>query len=160
MADLPSWILPTMPKRAADVLDYAARITVSLVAIWAFVEKVGKPFASWRRKRLSSDLREILRPEFDRLERLGTCADRIEVVLVRQDALFKDIDDFLTIARTNTERLDETNELLDEIFHLDRRVNTERRAHIDELLNALARRSQERQRRSGEEKVTELKKLT
>lgn len=137
---------PAVPKRVADVLDYGARLTVSLVAIWAFVEKIGKPYSTWRRRRLAEELREILKPELENLAAMKKCTDHIDLVLTRQDALFRDIDDFLVIARTNTERIDETNDLLDEIFHLDRRVNTERRVKIDELLNTLARRQQERHR--------------
>lgn len=157
----PSWLpdLPVVPKRFADLLDYGARITVSLVAIWAFVEKVAKPYSAWRRRKMSTELREILRPEFDRLERVANCTDRIEMVLTRQSELFRDIDDFITIAKTNVERVDEINLLLDEVFHLDRRVNTERRSEIDELLFELGRRQQDRRRRADEENASEPKKL-
>lgn len=132
--------------RALDVLEWGAKAALALLGMWGFLEKVAKPYTTWRRKHIATQIREALRPELDRMERLSGCADRIELVLRRQDHLFKDIDDFLVVARTNTERIDETNDLLDEVFHLDRRVNPERRAHIDSILAGLARRQQDRRR--------------
>lgn len=144
---------PEFTKRALDFAEFGAKLVVALGAMWAFVVKIVKPYSDWRKQRLAAELREILKPELDRLERLGACADRIEIVLERQSAMFNDIDDFMLIARTNTERIDETNDLLDEVFHLDRRVNADRRKVIDTILADLAHRQQNR-RRHAEDDVT------
>jgi hypothetical protein len=147
---------PDFQKRAIDFADYAARLAAAAIAVWGLSEKVVKPFTEWRRRMteerkraLAIEMREILKPELDRLATLGQCADRIELVLKRQGVLFEDIDDFLEIATNSRDRLDETNELLDEVFHLERRVNSERRAHIDMLLVSLARRQSDRRREAS-----------
>jgi hypothetical protein len=140
-----------------DVLEWGGKAAVSLASIWGFVALIAKPFMEWRKRRdgerrreLAVEIHDILKPELERLEKVGLCADRIEMVLQRQSALFSDIDDFLSIAHTNVERLDEMNDLLDAVgFSTDRRVDDEQRAHVAHLLSTL--RDRQRARRRGDD---------
>jgi hypothetical protein len=142
------------PDRGAALLDFIARVAAVLVAVWAAAEKVAKPTLEWRRrmhderrKELAIEIREILKPELDRLEKVGLCTDRIELVLQRQSALFQDIDDFLHIAHTNVDRLDEVNELLNAVgFSSERRIDDAKRAQVADLLAALRDRQRARRR--------------
>jgi hypothetical protein len=142
---------PELTKRALDVIEYGAKVAIALAAIYALVERIAKPYYAWRKSRLAIEIRDALKPELERLDRLGICADRIELVLERQKALFSDIDDFIKVASTNTERIDETNDLLNAVgFSSDRRDDSERRARVEQLLRDLADRQKSRRRLESE----------
>lgn len=142
---------PELTSRALDVAEWAAKLAAAVAAVWAIVEKVGKPFSDWRRRQLALAIRDVLKEPLDQLEAL---ADRekeifelLTRVFARQDQLFKDIDAFIAIASTNKDRLDEINELLDALgFTSDRRGDSDRRDQVEALLRDLAARQRARKR--------------
>jgi hypothetical protein len=144
----------TPAAHAYDVLTFATKLLLAFSAFWLATSKVVKPLYQWwrsygdaRRRALATEMREILKPELDKLTLISTCNDRLDVVILRQKALFVDIDDFLHVARNNSDRLDEVNELLDAVgFSTDRRGNDERRKRVEDLLNGLAERQRARRR--------------
>lgn len=137
---------PELNDRLASIVEFFIKLSGGFVAVYAVVEKIGKPYFEWRKERLAQEIRKVLAPELERLGQLSICNERLEVVLDRQSALFRDIDNFIVIATTNTERIDETNDLLDEVFHLDRRSDGVKRQQIDQLLKDLAERQRARKR--------------
>jgi hypothetical protein len=145
---------PELSTRALDLAEFGAKFAIALGGIYALVEKVAKPYYEWRKKRLALELKELLAPELERLEMLGATAIEIRTVLARQTEIFQDFDAFMVVARDHTDRLDETNDLLDEVFHLDRRFNSERRAEIDTLLSLLDKRQKARRRHEESTDVT------
>lgn len=139
---------PDLQRRALDLAEWLAKLGGVIAAVWAAVEKIAKPYQTWRKQRLANEIRASLVPELGKLEKLSICTDRIEIVLDRQTVLFDDIDSFLHVAQTNTDRIDETNDLLDAVgfTSLNRRVDDARRQQIDEMLTALRDRQQARKR--------------
>lgn len=141
---------PHLHQRVVDLLDYAARIVIPLGAIKVFVAGIYKPFITWRREHTAKTIREVLKPELDQLRSMiedeSGCAGQMREVLQQMRTVFHDLDLFLEVSQDNRERQDETNELLDEVFGIERRVDLKRRAEIDEMLKLLADRRKARQR--------------
>lgn len=143
---------PELTQRALDVAEWTAKLAAAAAAVWAIVEKVGKPYADWRRRQLAIVIREVLKEPLAQLETLGDREKEIfellTRVLARQDQLFKDIDAFILIATTNKDRLDEVNELLDALgFTTDRRDgDSDRRNKVELLLRDLNARQTARKR--------------
>jgi hypothetical protein len=158
---VPPPVDPDTAKAINTVIEYGGKAAVSLASIWTFVTLIAKPFLAWRRKRdverrklLALEIRDILKPELDQLSKLPTCTERIEIVLMRQAALFQDIDAFLHIASANTDRMDETNDLLDALgFTSDRRVDEDKRHEVQTMLDAVRTRQIERRRAIAEDIV-------
>lgn len=144
----------TPGAHALDVLTFATKAALAFAAFWVAMSKIVKPLYKWwreygdaRRKALAAEIREILQPELEKLSLISSCNSRLDVVILRQKALFVDIDDFLQVARNNTERVDEINGLLDVVgFSTDRRSDDDRRRRIDVVLNALTERQKSRRR--------------
>lgn len=142
---------PEIAARVASTVEWLIKTGITLGGAWAFLSKVAKPYSEWRRKHAAQTIRELLAPELAMLSRVISqedgCADRMERVLARQEALFADHDILVEIAMDNRERHDETNLLLDAMgFASDRRTNTERREEIRRMIEELERRRRERRR--------------
>lgn len=141
---------PQFTQRLADVLDYGARVAISLGAIKLFFAGIYKPLVTWRREHTAKTIREVLKPELDQLKSMiedeSGCAGQMKDVLTQMRTIFNDLDLFLEIAHDNRERLDETGDLLDEVFGLERRVDLKRRAEFDEMLRVLGERRKARRR--------------
>lgn len=151
---------PSTQQRLIELADYLARVVAAVGGLWVFVEKVAKPYSEWRKKRederrkaLALEIRDILKPELEQLAQLPACTERIEVVLLRQSALFEDIDAFLHIAGSNTDRLDEVNDLMDAVGFTsgDRRVDDERRVEVQRMLGSVRGRQTQRRRAVADE---------
>lgn len=146
--------------RVASTLELWAKIAGSLLLVGGFLKGVVKPFIEWRREHQAKVIREILEPELKMLNRVISqedgCADRMERVLKRQEALFADHDLLVDISIDNRERNDETNMLLDAMgFASDRRTSVERREEIRLMIEELERRRRERRRQITDEHSTE-----
>lgn len=142
---------PEFTKRALDVAEWVAKLAAAVAAVWALVEKVGKPYANWRRGQLAAAIHEVLKEPLAQLEAMAErereIFELLGRVLARQDQLFRDIDTFITIATMNQDRLDEVNELLDALgFTSDRRADSDRRAQVEHLLRDLSLRQKARKR--------------
>jgi hypothetical protein len=142
---------PDLTQRALDVAEWSAKLAAAAAAVWAIVEKVGKPYAEWRRRQLAAVIRDVLKEPLAQLEALDDREKEIfellTRVLARQDQLFRDIDAFITIATTNKDRLDEMNELLDALgFSSERRMDVDRRERVEQLLRDLSVRQTARKR--------------
>lgn len=141
---------PHLSQRFLDVLDYGARVAISLGGIKLFLAGIYKPFITWRREHTAKTIREVLKPELDQLRSMiedeSGCAGQMREVLVQMRTIFADLDMFLEVSHDNRERQDETNELLDEVFGIERRVDLKRRKEIDEMLTVLAERRKARRR--------------
>lgn len=149
---------PAIPPQAADTLDFLIRLGGSVAALWVTVSKIWKPYIVWRRDHLAKVIREVLKPELEQLARQATreerCSDSMEKAIETMHEVFRDLDGYHVLAMDNRDRLDETNELLDQIFSLDRRVDWERKQEIDSLLVILKERAKARRRHIPTEPIT------
>jgi len=149
-----------LSKRLLDILEWASKALIGLAAVWAAVEKIGKPYNSWRRHRTMELVRETLQPQLDQLDRI---AEREQGMLnefgrlaQRQAEVFRDLDDLMIVTTDTRERLDEVNAVLDiadlraveeGIASRDRRTGDEdRRAHADDRWGQLQERRRARRR--------------
>lgn len=136
--------------RVVNLLELLAKALIALGAVWAFIEKIIKPYSTWRRERLAHLIKQVLSVELDKLDALieaeSTCAGRMERVLRRQEEIFDANDLFLEIAADNKERHDETTELLNRVFGIDERVDLVRREEINAMLHNLRERRHTRRR--------------
>jgi hypothetical protein len=141
--------------RAGDLLELAGRAIIMLTAFWGFMQGIAKPYMAWKQRKRSEQnaniialVNGVLEPrlsQFDALlKREENCAESSERILKRQSTIFDDMNLFLEISADNRERHDETAELLDQVFGLDRRVDTDRRRKIDQMLLELRTRTQAR----------------
>lgn len=141
---------PQLSQRFLDIVEYGARIAIPLGAIKVFFAGIYKPFIVWRREHTAKTIREVLKPELDQLKSMiddeSGCAGQMKEVLSQMRTIFHDLDLFLEVSHDNRERQDETNELLDEVFGIERRVDLKRRAEIDEMLRVLSDRRKARRR--------------
>lgn len=141
---------PHVQARIIDLLEWAGRAAIALATMKGFLAGIYKPFATWRKEHNAKTIREVLKPELDQLANIihdeSGCAENMKSMLDHMRVVFDDLDKFLVIATDNRDRLDETNALLDEVFHLERRVDLERRAAIDEMLLNLRDRATFRKR--------------
>ena len=141
---------PNITERLVDLLEYAARVAIPLGALKVFFVGVYKPFVTWRREHTAKTIREVLKPELDQLKSMiedeSGCAGQMKEVLTQMRTIFHDLDLFLEVSHDNRERQDETNELLDEVFGIERRVDLKRRKEIDDMLALLAERRKARRR--------------
>jgi hypothetical protein len=142
---------PIAAQKALSIIEFGAKFAIALGAVYAFIEKLAKPYAEHRRIRLATVIREVLKEEIDSLHDIRDERDDlrrlVEAVLDRQTALFDDIDLFIDIARDNRERHDETADLLNAIgLSTDRRADPDRRKEVDTMLILLDDRRKERRR--------------
>lgn len=151
----PEHLPPDVPERVVALLDFLARAGIGVAAFYASMQGVVKPFLEFRRAQrekqaavLAEQVKAILKPDLDRLNaivgREETCADQNEKILARQTEIFRDMALFLEISQDNRERHDETSELLNQVFGLDRRIDLEQRKRIDTLLHELRTKTKER----------------
>ena len=141
---------PQIAERIASTVELATKVGVVLGGMWAFLAKVAKPYQAWRRQHLETALRAVFAPELAKLnqalEQENGCAQRMEKVLERQEAVFDDLDMVLHVTRDTRDRQDETNELLDGVLGLERRVDEDRRIEIASMLDTLQDRRRARRR--------------
>jgi hypothetical protein len=151
---------PLLQKKVIDLADFVARIGAGVAALWVSAVKVWKPLSEWRRKlhndkrvELAGVVRDILGDELRKLQKLSSCADRIEIVLRRQSVLFEDVDRLLSAVSVNKERIDETNDLLDAMGFTsgDRRVDEVLRVQFQHMIEDLRERQRSRKRAAAEE---------
>lgn len=146
----PVTVSPDLGQRIADVLDYGARVAISLGAVKLFLSGIYKPLVTWRREHTAKTIREVLAPELSQLQAIiedeSGCAGQMKDVLAQMRHIFVDLDLFLDVAHDNRDRQDETNELLDEVFGIERLVDPKRRKEVEEMLQVLADRRKARRR--------------
>lgn len=150
-------------QRAGDILEFWAKAAGVALAIWQLVERVGKPYFSWRQKRFEASIRAVLKKELECIdgvkEREEEIKSLLERVIERQDEIFADLDLFIEVAQDNRDRHDETTELMNALGFAsrDRRAGGERRedrtAHIDTLMGELRGRAVERRRRVDDVRI-------
>lgn len=139
---------PDAPQRAAEVLEFLAKLAGALAIVWGFIAKVAKPFVDWRRRRLQEAIRDALRADLDPLRELPS---RVELALERQDQVFDEIDLFLEVIADNRDRINEINGFLDEVGFASRdRRHAERRRTADEAFDELQGRLRSRRRRDDD----------
>jgi hypothetical protein len=140
----------TLPAHAVETIDFLVKLGGALGAAWVATTKIWKPYVEWRREHIAKVTREVLKPELDQLRALITsesgCAEHMEAAVRGLTQVFGEMDSWMALAIDNRDRLDETNDLLDEMFSLERRVDYERRAEIDALLAVLKERAKARKR--------------
>lgn len=141
---------PTISKRVLDVIQWLATVAGSLAIVWAFLEKVGKPYFEWRRRRMAELIREVLQAELTRLDGIADreeeILDEYQKVLARQEQIFYDLDALLDIAGDNRDRLDEMNCLMDELG-LASRDRRERDEDLKLMMDGLIERRKARRRK-------------
>jgi hypothetical protein len=149
--------MPSDPEnavRALDIIEFLTKFSGALLALWAFIAKVGKPYVEWRRRHMAELMREVLKEELAALarvtsqeelcaERLTAAAQRMEDVLDEQEVMSKAIH---SIAETQDEMWDLLTAL--GLNANDRREGDERRVHLDDLLTDLSERRRSRRRRT------------
>jgi hypothetical protein len=119
---------PQLSERAADTIELLVKAGGLLGMLWAFMEKVLKPFQERRKDRTARAIRDAMVPV------LGP--------------ILEDHDTLVEIALDNRERHDETNELLDLLgFCADRRTSDDRREKMTAMVESLAERRRERRRK-------------
>lgn len=155
MNDLPT--PPDLNVRAFDLIEWGAKAAIALGSIKVFLAGIYKPFMEWRKEHNAKTIREVLAPELAQLQQIihdeSGCADNMQTAVRAFAEVFNDLDRFLSITIDNRERIDETNDLLNEVFHLEQRLDRDRTAEIDALLSELAER--QKQRRRGLTALTE-----
>jgi hypothetical protein len=148
-------ITPTPPDfdvagRAASTLELWAKMAGAGLIVWGFLERVAKPYFTWRREAQGRMIREILKPELDQLRNMREeedgCARRMEHVLRQLKELFGDHDGLYLVALDNRERLDETNGLLDSMGFSSAARHPDRSAYIKEIVERLGERRKARRR--------------
>lgn len=142
-------------ERLLDILEFGAKAAIALGAVWAFIAKVATPLIEWRRRARKQELRTAFEAELQLLNSMVETANELvsdtEETVLQVRALFGDMDRVLEIATDNRERIDEINQLLDQLgFSSERRSDSERRAEIDAMLDSL--NEERRRRRRGEPK--------
>lgn len=141
---------PALTARMVDLIDMLVKALIGLGAFWAALMKIAKPYHEWRKDSLVKTIRASMAPEIQQLkgiiEKEETCAGTMETVLDKMGDVFSDHDLLMEIVRDNRERHDETSELLDTVFQLDRRIDSEKRARIDAMIAELGDRGKKRRR--------------
>jgi hypothetical protein len=142
---------PQMTERVASIIEWAAKAAIGLATLKVSLSGIYKPFATWRREHTARTVRDVLAPELSSLQQIITqeesCATRMEEVLEQTRMIFREFDDVLEVMMDNRERIDETNELLNEVgFSSERRVNDERRAEVQAMVDKLHERRKLRRR--------------
>jgi hypothetical protein len=150
--DLP----PDAAQRAADTIEFIAKLAGSLAVVWAFIAKVGKPFTEWRRKQLTAAIREALATELAAIAKIPERDEEVNAKLMlaleRQGQIFDELDLFVMVVAEGRERMDDLSELLDEtgFASRERRRNPDRRHAADQALTELQGRLVSRRRREEE----------
>lgn len=141
---------PQLGARAVNLVEWAVKLALGLGSLKVFLAGIYKPFMEWRKEHNARTIRAVLKPELEQLRGLiseeSGCAENMRLAVESIRQVFTELDAFLSIAQDTRDRQDETNDLLDEIFHLDRRVDHMREAEIDALLKMLAGRRTVRRR--------------
>ena len=119
---------PTNGQRAAATVQLLASVAGSLLIVWGFLAKVGKPFIEWRRRKLVEIMRDVLRDELGKAQ------------------LFADLDSLIKLASDNHERLDEINDLLTAMGVGNDRRGPDRAKDAREILERLSERQARRRR--------------
>lgn len=147
----------TVVDRLAAVVQLLVSASGLLGIVWVGLNKVSKPYLIWRRSHLGSIVSEILAPTLERMEaaveREEGYQQEQQRIIERQTAIFEDLDLFLKVALDNRDRMDETNDLLDQMFSLERRVDLAQRKEIDQIIAVLRKRALLRRRRQEDEPV-------
>lgn len=147
MSDLPT--PPDLNARAFDIIEWGAKAAIGLGSIKVFLASIYKPFVEWRKEHNAKTIREVLAPELAQLQQMihdeSGCAENMQTAVRAFSEVFHDLDRFLSITIDNRDRIDETNDLLNEIFHLEPRARV-RTAEIEALLSELAERQKIRRR--------------
>lgn len=147
MSELPT---PDINARAFDIIEWGAKAAIGLGSIKVFLASIYKPFVEWRKEHNAKTIREVLAPELAQLQQMihdeSGCADNMQTAVRAFAEVFHDLDRFLSITIDNRDRIDETNDLLNEIFHLEPRIDRQRAAEIEGLLNELSERQKIRRR--------------
>lgn len=146
---------PQVTERVAETIQLLVSAAGLLGLLWAGLQKVWKPYLVWRRSHLGSIVSEILAPTLERMEAAVEREEGYQVeqgrIIERQTAIFEDLDLFLKIAIDSRDRMDETNDLLDQMFSLERRIDLTQRKEIDNIIALLRQRALLRRRREEKE---------
>lgn len=66
---------------ASRLLEFIGKTASSLVALWVVVEKIAKPYYSWRKRKQGELIREVLADELSALGEVAQSAERITAAL-------------------------------------------------------------------------------
>lgn len=155
----PPDVSPEAAQRVANALEWLAKFAGSLLALWLFIARVGKPYFEWRDRQRATTIRAVLREELACLatisEREEANGKKLDLALARQDQVFGEIDLFVTVMADNRDRIDELNELLNEAGYAsrDRRIAADRRRAADEAMAELQGRLRGRRRHDDQLQV-------
>lgn len=112
--------------------------------LWVFLTKLAK-----------RAVRTILEPELKALNALigaeDGCTKRMERMVDHLDDVLMEFDLLVGIVRDTRERQDETSELLDEVFGLERRIDPDRRHKVELMFTQLHDRRVNTRRRQIDE---------
>lgn len=149
---------PEIAGRIASTIELWAKIAGGVIGIWALLAKVWKPYVEWRREQLSKQMRETFAHELAQLDDLRRdlkeivdnehgCAEKMEIIVTRQEQVFEEFDLVAAIMRDIHYRADETNDLLDAMgFTSDRRSSEDKKRDVEVMLARLQVRQTERRR--------------
>lgn len=131
-------------ERVARVLEILATAGGLLTMMWVFLTKLAK-----------RAVRTILEPELKQLNNLigaeDGCAQRMERMVDHLDDVLSEFDLLVGIVRDTRERQDETSELLNEVFGLERRIDPDRRRRVEMMFTQLHERRVTTRRRHIDE---------
>lgn len=136
--------------RAADTLEFLARIAGAGLIVWGFVAKVGKPYFEWRQRKLNEAITAVLKLSLAGYTKEIT--DKIDIALERQTRVFEEVDLLVVVLADNRDRMDEMKEMLDGagFSSRNRRVHADRRIAADEAMAELQGRIRGRRRHTDD----------
>jgi hypothetical protein len=134
---------PDAARRSAEVLELWAKVAGGLAIVWGFVEKVAKPYQTWRKHQLAAAIDEVISPKMAAFEQRA--AERNAYIVRKLNEWRGDHDHMIEVVLDNRERHNELNDLLSELgLSSERRHDHERRALIDAAMSQLQQRQRER----------------
>lgn len=145
---------PEANDRALDIIEFLTKFSGALLALWAFLAKVGKPYVEWRRRHLAEMMRDVLKDELAAMRRFteqeDLCAQRLDHATARIEEIVEEHDMVVQAVHSIAETQEEMWDLLTALgLHAnERRTGDDRRVHLDEMLTDLSERRRSRRRRS------------
>jgi hypothetical protein len=137
-------------ERALDVLELLAKAAIALGTIKLFLVGILKPYAEWRKEHTARTIRSVLGPELrqlnDIINKEDGCAKRLESAVATMRELFHDFDDIRQVVHAHNGQHEETNDLLNQVFGIERRMDFEKAEEINSLLVRLGNRADVRRR--------------
>jgi hypothetical protein len=145
---------PASPDIALHLLsagEFLVKLAGGVAALWVSLEKIVKPYQKFRKGMKRDEATDALKPELEKLEELKQHHEKLyaqgrdilhgqEKILVRQTQIFRELDLIHLLAAENSDRHDETNDLLDAVgFASERRTSeqSEQRKRVSAILAAL-----------------------